>query len=397
MNQLLLKNLPLSGKKVLVRVDFNVPFANNTIGDDSRIQAALPTIQYILDHQGTVILMSHLGRPKGKKDPGFSLAPCAKRLSELLKKDVLMAPDCIGEEVEKMARGLTTGDILLLENLRFYDAEEHPDHDPEFAEKLAKLGDLYVNDAFGTAHRNHSSTATITQYFPSKAAAGFLMEKEIVFLSTILQNPKAPFFTILGGAKVDTKVGMIENILDKIDALFIGGAMSYTFLRAKGIPMGSSPIDELQTAKKILNQCKKKKVPLYLPEDIVIADSFKDTANTKIIDAKLGFSSPWQGMDIGPKTVASWEKKLKPAATIFWNGPVGVFEMPSFAKGTKAIATFLASLPATTIVGGGDSVAAITQLGLTNKFSHISTGGGASLEFLEQGTLPGIEALSLAN
>ncbi|HSX26318.1 MAG TPA: phosphoglycerate kinase [Chlamydiales bacterium] len=393
MAKLTLKDLSLKGKRVLMRVDFNVPMKEGKITDDSRIVAALPSIQYVLDHGASLVLMSHMGRPKGKPDPELSLAPCAKRLSELLKKPVAMAPDCVGPAVEKMASGLRPGQLLLLENLRFHAGEEEPEKDPSFVASLAKLGDLYVNDAFGTAHRAHASTALIAKYFPGKAAAGFLMEKEIAHLSPLLQHPKRPFYAIIGGAKVSTKIGVIKNLLRLIDGLFLGGGMTFTFLKSQSIPIGNSLFEEaeVETARALLAQNKDK---IHLPVDLVIADAFTNEAHRKTIAATAGIPPGWQGMDIGPKTVENWSQLLKKAATVFWNGPVGVFEMPHFAKGTQALAQTLAHTKAETIIGGGDSVAAIQQMGLADQFTHLSTGGGASLEYLEFGHLPGIDALS---
>lgn len=387
MKKLTLKDLPLKGKRVLMRVDFNVPIESGKITDDSRIQASLPSIEYILKQGASLILMSHLGRPKGK-DPTLSLTPCAKRLSELLKKPVQMAPDCVGPQVEKMAICLNPGEVLLLENLRFHLGEEAPEKDPEFVAKLAKLGDCYVNDAFGTAHRAHASTALIAKYFPKKAAMGFLMQKEIEELSPLLKNPARPFYAIIGGAKISSKIGVIKKLLERVDGLFIGGAMAFTFLRAKGIEVGNSLCEDPVHVRDL---------PLgkiHLPVDLVIADEFSKTANKKTITVSDGIPPGWQGMDIGPKTAVEWAKFLNQAATVFWNGPLGVFEIPPFAKGTEAIARVLANGPAKTIIGGGDSIAAVQQMGLADRFAHLSTGGGASLEFLEHGHLPGIEALS---
>lgn len=390
-----LENLPIKkGTKVLIRVDFNVPLdKGGQITDDTRIRASLPTINYVLKKEGCPILMSHLGRPEGKANSAFSLKPCAARLSELLKKEVLMAPDCIGEKVEKMAKDLKPEKILMLENLRFYPAEEKPESDPQFAKKLATLGDVYINDAFGTAHRAHSSTATIAHYFPERKAAGFLMQKEIDFLGRALSHPKRPFYALIGGAKVSSKLGVLRSLLSKVDALFIGGGMAYTFLKAKGFDIGNSLCENelVPEAKEILNNSK---VPIFLPKDLVVADSFSNEANRKVVEASHDIPKGWQGMDIGPITCEEWKKELKKAQMIFWNGPLGVFEMPHFAKGTEFIARALAETSATTIIGGGDSVAAINQLGLTEKFTHISTGGGATLEYIEHGHLPGIEALN---
>lgn len=393
MSKLTIKDIPLKGKRVLMRVDFNVPVKGGKITDDSRIKASLPSIKYVLDHGGSLILMSHLGRPKAKPEPEFSLAPCAKRLSELIKKPVAMAPDCIGPQVEKMASQLKPGDVLLLENLRFHEGEETPEKDPHFVKALAKLGDVYVNDAFGTAHRAHASTAAIAKYFPGKAAAGFLMEKEISYLSSLIQKPKRPFFAIIGGAKISTKIGVIQNLLKLVDGLFIGGGMTFTFLKAKGIEIGSSIFEEseIETARGILKQNQKK---LHLPSDVVIANAFSNDAEHKVIFCKDGIPSGWQGLDIGPETIRNWSDSMKKAVSVFWNGPLGAFEMPNFANGTRQIAEALAHSSAETIVGGGDSVAAVQQMGLGDKFTYLSTGGGASLEFLEFGHLPGIDALS---
>jgi phosphoglycerate kinase len=396
MHKLSIKDYPIQGKRVLMRVDFNVPMnKDGTIADDSRIQASLDSIKYILSQNCSLILMSHLGKPKGK-NVEFSLLPCGQRLSKLLGKEVKIAPDCIGPEVEKMAKALKPQEILLLENLRFYEAEEKPEKDPSFAKKLASLGDIYVNDAFGTAHRKHSSTYTIAQYFPNRALAGLLLEKEVTYLSLCLKNPKRPFFAIIGGSKISTKTGVIINLIDKVDELFIGGGMFYTFAKASGITIGNSICedDQIETAKKIMVKCKEKNVPLNLPLDLKIADNFSNDAKVKVISSMDNFSTPWQGMDIGPKTIASWTKKISAAATIFWNGPLGVFELPNFAEGTKQIAKALSLSSAITIVGGGDSIAAINSLNLASKFTHLSTGGGASLEFIEQGTLPGVEVLT---
>lgn len=378
MTKLGLKDLSLKGKRVLMRVDFNVPLQDGKITDDSRIQASLPSIQYILDQGATLILMSHLGRPKDPKinDPEFSLAPCAKRLSELIKKPVPLATDY---------NNIPKSEVVLLENLRYNPGEENGD--PEFAKQLAKLGDVYVNDAFGTAHRAHASTALIAKYFPLQSAAGFLMEKEIENLSPLIQNPKRPFYAIIGGAKISTKIGVIKNLLKLVDGLFIGGGMTFSFMKAKGLPIGDSKSEEID--KELLNSKK-----IHLPIDLVIADRFDASGNQKIVLTEEGIPPGWQGMDIGPETVKKWSLLLKDGATIFWNGPLGVFEMPNFAKGTQEIAKILAESKAKTIVGGGDSVAAVQQMGLGSRFAHLSTGGGASLEFIEFGHLPGIDALT---
>lgn len=394
-DKLTLKDLFLKGKRVLMRVDFNVPLSQEgKITDDSRIVAALPSIEYVLAHGASLILMSHLGRPKPKPDPQFSLAPVAKRLAELLHKPVPIAPDCVGPEVEKMASALRPGQVLMLENVRFHIGEEEPEKDPSFVDQLAELGDLYVNDAFGTAHRAHASTALIAKHFPGKAAAGFLMEKELSFLYPLLQSPRHPFYAIIGGAKVSTKTGVIHNLLKRVDSLFLGGGMTFTFLKAEGIEIGSSLFEEgeVNGAKQILQNAKS----IHLPTDLVIADAFSNDAKWKVIKSRAGIPQGWQGMDIGPETIHEWSRLLQKASTVFWNGPLGVFEMPHFAKGTFEIATSLANSKAEVIVGGGDSVAAIQQMGLGEKFAHLSTGGGAALEFLEFGHLPGIDALSPA-
>lgn len=395
MEKLSLRDLSLKDKRVLMRVDFNVPLTNEgTILDDSRIKAAIPSIEYILDQGASLVLISHLGRPK-TIDPKLSLAPCAHRLSELLQKPVQFSPDCIGRDTTRMVENLKTGQILLLENLRFHSGEEQPETEASFVSSLAKLGNVYVNDAFGTAHRAHASTALIAKYFPGKAAAGFLMEKEISFLTSLIENPKRPFYAIIGGAKISTKIGVIQKLLKFVDGIFLGGGMSYTFLKVKGFEIGDSLFDpdELKTASEILNSSKS----IYLPQDLIIADHFSQESSRKIVPVEAGIPKGWQGMDMGPKTIENWASLLADAATIFWNGPLGVFEIPPFAAGTQSLARILSSSSADVIIGGGETVAAIEQLGLKNNFTHISTGGGASLEFLEFGHLPGIDALSNKN
>lgn len=392
MRKLSLKDLHLKKSRVLLRVDFNVPMdKEGHITDDSRIRASLKTIQYLLNGGASIVIMSHLGRPKGK-DPKLSLAPCAKRLSELLGKPVAMAPDCVGSQVEKMAHDLSPGQILMLENLRFHEGEEEPEKQPEFVASLARLGGLYVNDAFGTAHRAHASTALIAKFFPGKAAAGFLMEEEILALSPLLNHPPRPFSAIIGGAKVSTKAGVLHHLLELVDTLYIGGGMAFTFLKALGFQIGSSICEEaeIKTAKEILEKSKK----ICLPLDVVIADSFGEESQKKTVLVGEGIPSGWQGMDIGPKTIELWSSSLQNNATVFWNGPLGVFEFPSFMNGTRAIAAALLQSKAQVIIGGGDSIAAIQKLDLPGRFSHLSTGGGASLEFLEYGHLPGVDALS---
>lgn len=390
-----LVDLPAEGKKVLIRVDFNVPIKDGVIKDDTRIRAALPTIQYLLDHGASVILMSHLGRPRGESVEEFSLSPVAKRLSNLLAKPVQMAPDCIGSKVEKMAEKLKPGEVLLLENLRFHGAEENPDSDPTFAKNLAELGDLYVNDAFGTCHRTHSSIVPIAKYFAGSSAPGFLLEKEIDFLGRALTKPEHPFYAIIGGAKVSSKLGVLQSLLEKVDALFIGGGMAYTFLSAQGIPIGDSLFEKelIANAKDFLEIAREKKIPIFLPKDFVIAKEFSNDSETKIVLTEDGIPTGWQGLDIGPITRGDWARTLANAKLIFWNGPLGVSEFSNFAEGTHCIAETLADSKAKTIVGGGDSIAAINQLKIADRFSHVSTGGGASLKYIKNGHLPGIDAI----
>lgn len=387
-------DLDLRGKRVLIRVDFNVPIdADGHILDDTRIRASLPTIQKVIQSKGIAILISHLGRPKGKMAE-YSLKPCAKRLSELLHQDVLMAPDTIGEDVKALISSMKPGDVCLLENVRFYPAEEHPELDPSFAKKLAELGDIYINDAFGCAHRAHSSTTLIASSFPGKKAPGYLLEKELLFLGKTFLKPEHPFYAIIGGAKVSTKIAVLQSLLSKVDALFIGGAMAYTFFKAQGKTIGDSKFEEemVPIAKALLDTCREKNIPLYLPVDTVVTTHFDNQSPFKTVEGNI--PDGYQGMDIGKKTIADWEKKLKGAKTIFWNGPVGVFEFSHFAKGTLSIAKTVASLKdVTTIAGGGETVAAIQQANLSELFSHISTGGGATLEYIEHGTLPGVDAL----
>jgi len=377
-----------SGKRALVRCDFNVPLdANLHITDDTRIRAAIPTIKYLMEHGAAVVLCSHLGRPKGVTE-GLRLNPVAKRLGELLGKPVKKLDDCIGPAVEAAVAASKPGDVLLLENLRFYAEEEK--NNPEFAQKLAKLANVYANDAFGTAHRAHASTAGVAAYLP--AVAGFLLEKEIKFLGEAVQSPKRPFVAILGGAKISDKIAVIENLLSKADTLLIGGGMANTFLKAKGYQMGDSLVEEgsVQLAGELI---KKGGSKLVLPVDVVIADAFAAEAKSKVVSAD-GVQAGWRVLDIGPKTAELFAKKIASAKTVVWNGPMGVFEFPPFAKGTFAVANALADSKAMTIIGGGDSVAAVEQSGLAERITHISTGGGASLEFLEGKELPGIAALN---
>lgn len=396
----MIQDLPLAGKKVIIRVDFNVPLnKDGSIADDTRIRESLPTIQKALQEGASVILMSHLGRPQSKQDVQFSLGICAKKLSQLIAAPVFFATDCIGKEVDKMIQELKGGQVLLLENLRFYPAEENPSLDPNFARELAKGIDYYVNDAFAAAHRAHSSISVIEQYFPGRAAMGLLMEKEMRYLQPLLENPKHPFYVIIGGAKVSSKLGVLKSLLRHVDAFFIGGGMGLTFLKALGLETGASNVEAtlLDEARNFMHAAKEKGVSLYLPIDLVIADQFRSDATFKTLTLPEPIPAGWMGMDIGPATVQLWSEQLKQASTIFWNGPLGVFEFPPFARGTQRIANCLAGLNAITIIGGGDSVAAIQGINLTGKFTHLSTGGGASLEFLEKGHLPGIDALTDKN
>ena len=392
MNKLTVKDLDVKGKRVFVRVDFNVPMdENQNITDDKRIRAALPTIQYLIDQGARVILASHLGRPKDQPEDKFRMDPVAKRLAELLGKEVTKVDDCIGPEVETAVAGLKDGDVLLLENVRFYPGEKK--NDPEFAKNLAGLAEIYVNDAFGAAHRAHASTAGIAQYLP--AAAGFLLQKEIEVMGKALNDPERPFVAILGGAKVADKIGVINNLLQKVDTLSIGGGMAYTFLKAQGYEIGTSLLDadSLTLAKELMEAAKERGVKFLLPVDIVIADRFAADAAYEVVPADQ-MRAGWMGMDIGPQTVELFSQEIKTAKTVVWNGPMGVFEMPNFAKGTQAVAQVMADSDAITIIGGGDSAAAVEQAGLADKLSHVSTGGGASLEFLEGKALPGVEALN---
>lgn len=397
MEKLTIKDLPISGKKIVMRVDYNVPLnKDGTIADDTRIRESLPTLQYALEQGAGIILMSHRGRPKSKQEVQYSLGICAKRLSQLISAPVFFAADCLGKETEKMVADLKGGQVLLLENLRYYPAEENPATDLNFSKALASYGDFYVNDAFGTAHRAHSSTAEIAKYFPGKAAMGFLIQKEINHLSPLLHHPSHPFLVLIGGSKVSSKIGVLKALLNKVDAFYIGGAMAFTFLKAQGYEIGSSLFEEtsLLEAQNLLSDCKSRNIALQLPQDVVMADGFRNDATFKTIAISEGIPPGWMGMDIGPETVKSWTADFQKASTLFWNGPMGVFEFPHFARGTNEMTKALSQLSATTVVGGGDSVAAINQLGLADQFTHVSTGGGASLEYLELGHLPGIDALS---
>jgi len=388
MNKKTVRDVDLHGRRALVRVDFNVPLKDGQVTDDTRIRASLPTIQYLVDKGAKVILMSHLGRPKGKPTPEFSLRPVAEHLSKLLGKPVSFAADCVGPAAEDAVRALKAGDVLLLENLRFHAEEEA--NDPAFAQKLAALGDLYVNDAFGSAHRAHASTEGVARYLP--AVGGFLMERELEYLGRALENPRRPFVAILGGAKISDKIKVIENLLGKVDRLLIGGGMANTFLKAQGLAVGDSLVEDgsLDVARQLMAQAGDK---LLLPSDAVVADALDANARAQVVPVNA-VPSGWRILDIGPDTVRRYRAALSGARTVVWNGPMGVFEFPRFAEGTYAIARALAELPdATTVIGGGDSAAAVEQSGVADRMTHISTGGGASLEFLEGRVLPGVAAL----
>jgi phosphoglycerate kinase len=397
MDKLVVDDLEVTGKKVLVRVDFNVPLnAQKQITDDTRIQAALPTLNTLLDRGAALIIMSHLGRPKGQMKPDLSLAPCGQRLSELLERPVILATGCVDQETHARAAQLQAGEVMLLENLRFHAAEEDPESDPSFAAALASLGDIYVNDAFGTAHRRHSSTAVIAEHFPQTSAAGYLLQREIEYLDGALKSPQRPFWAILGGAKVSSKLGVIHSLLDKVDGLIIGGAMAFTFLKAQGYAVGESLWEPslLDDASSVLRRCQEEEIPLLLPSDFLCARQLSAEAKPQVYQISDGIPEGKAGFDIGPDAVARIQSHLQTAQTVLWNGPLGVFEFPPFARGTLNTAQTLAELRATTIVGGGDSVAAVKQAKLEREFSHLSTGGGAALEYIELGMLPGIEALS---
>jgi phosphoglycerate kinase len=395
MKKLSIRDCDVKGRRVLARVDFNVPLdSDRSITDDTRIQEALPTIRDIVDRGGRLILMSHLGRPRGQRDVGLSLAPVAHRLAELVKNPLRFANDCVGEDVRQKVAALRDGEILLLENLRFHAGEE--ENDPAFARELAELGDIYVNDAFGTAHRAHASTVGVAEYIPVRAA-GFLMEKELKALGDALHNPSRPFVAILGGAKIAGKIDLIKSLLDRVDVLLVGGGMMYTFFKASGLEIGKSIVDEkyLPMCKELLARTRPGRSRLLLPVDTIVAEAIEDNAPARDVSI-ADIPEDWVGVDIGPKTVDLFKAQILNARTVFWNGPMGVFEKPSFAEGTKAVARAIADATdrgATTIAGGGDSVAAINLMGIANRFTHISTGGGASLEFMEGRSLPGVEAL----
>lgn len=386
-----IREADLKNKRVLIRVDFNVPLKEGKVTDATRIVAALPTINYILSQPGTsLVVMSHFGRPKGKKNPDFSMVPVGKKFEELLGRPVKVAPDVIGDEVKKEVASLKAGEVLLLENCRFYPDEEA--NNPEFAKELASYGDLYVNDAFGTAHRAHASTEGVSHYLPSYA--GFLIEKEVKFMAPLLENPAKPFVAIIGGSKVSSKISVLESLVKTCDTIVIGGGMAYTFLKVLGHQIGKSLVEDdyIETAKNFLAAAKAKGVKVILPVDHICAENFAEDAAPITVDA-TDIPENLMGMDIGPKTTKMIVDELANAKSVVWNGPMGVFEFASFAKGTEDVAKALAASNATTVVGGGDSVAAINKFGLAEKISHVSTGGGASLEFLEGKTLPGIKAL----
>jgi len=413
-NKKTVRDVDLKGKKVLMRVDFNVPLKDGKVDDDTRITSALKTINYVLDQGASLVLMSHLGRPKGKPDAQFSLKPAADRLSELLGRPVAFASDCVGPQVKAQADAMKPGDVLLLENLRFHAEEEGKAKladdatdeqkaaakaemkakQKEFARQLSELGEVYVDDAFGTAHRAHASMAVVTQFFKENVA-GFLLELEIEYLGNAVANPKRPFVAIIGGAKISGKIDVIKNLLSKVDALLIGGGMAYTFYKAEGVNIGKSLLEEdkVELAKEILAQAKKQNVKLLLPVDNIVADAFSADAKTKTVD-KDGIEDGWMALDIGPKTAALYAEVVAGAKTVVWNGPMGCFEMAPFASGTYAVAEALAKADCVSIIGGGDSVSAVQKAGLADQMTHISTGGGASLEFLEGKALPGVMALT---
>jgi phosphoglycerate kinase len=397
MNKQTVKDVDLKGKRVLMRVDFNVPLDGSVVTDDTRIRAALPTIEYILGQGASLVLMSHCGRPKGEKKPEFSLKPAADRLEELIESKVTLAPDCIGAEVLGLVDGLAAGEVLVLENVRFYKEEEGkgctPEEQEAFAKQLAEFGDIYVNDAFGTAHRAHASTALVTAYF-EQSVAGLLMEKEIEYIGGTLAAPEKPFVAIIGGAKISGKIDVVTNLLDKCDAILIGGGMAYTFYRAMGKEIGGSlvELDKVELAGQIIKQAEAAGVKLMLPVDNIEADAFSADAEIKVVGDEI--DEGWMALDIGPETLKQYAAEVSGAKTVVWNGPMGCFEMAPFAAGTFGVCQAVADADCVSIIGGGDSVSAVNKSGLAEKMSHVSTGGGASLEFMEGKVLPGVAALS---
>jgi phosphoglycerate kinase len=396
MKKLSIRDVDVEGKRILTRVDFNVPLdSDKNITDETRIVESLPTIRSVVERGGRLILMSHLGRPRGKRDPELSLAPVAYRLAELVNAPLRFVEECVGEDVEERAQALRDGEILLLENLRYHAAEEQ--NDAAFARRLAALGEVYVNDAFGTAHRAHASTVGVTEFISTRAA-GLLMEKELAALGGALHDPAHPFVALLGGAKIDGKINLIKSLLDRVDVLLVGGGMMYTFIKSTGLEVGRSIADDqyLDLSKELLERTKKRKSRLLLPVDTIVAEEIDSDAPTREVST-ADIPEDWIGVDIGPRTVDLFKNEINKARTVFWNGPMGIFEKPSFAEGTKAMARAVADATgrgAKTIVGGGDSVAAINLMGIGDRFTHISTGGGASLEFMEGRVLPGVEALA---
>jgi phosphoglycerate kinase len=414
MNKKTINDINFQGKRVLMRVDFNVPLDGSAVSDDTRIRAALPSIQHVLDQGGSLVLMSHLGRPKGKANPEFSLKPAADRLSELLGKTITFAPDCVGDEVLAIVTAMQPGDVTVLENLRFHPEEEGKvkladdasddektaakaemkEKQAVFASQLAELGDVYVCDAFGTAHRAHASMAVVTKHFDN-CVAGFLLEKEIQYLGNAVQAPERPFIAIIGGAKISGKIGVLMNLADKVDTIIIGGGMVYTFYRAQGLPIGNSLVEEdkIPLAAETLTKLEASGVKVLLPVDHIIADAFSADANTCIV-GEDGIKDGWMALDIGPESIKLFAAEIAGAKTVVWNGPMGCFEMAPFAEGTMSLARAVADIDGVSIIGGGDSVSAVNKSGLADRMAHISTGGGASLEFLEGKMLPGIAALS---
>jgi 3-phosphoglycerate kinase len=392
MHKLFIEDLDVAGKRVLTRVDFNVPLdEKGRVADDTRLRASLPTINYIIGHGGKAVLMSHLGRPK-KVDDKLRMKPVGEALAAILGKPVKTLDDCVGPKVEAAVAAMKPGEVVLLENLRFHPEEEK--NDAAFSAALAKLGDVYVNDAFGSSHRAHASVVGVTEHI-ARCACGYLIRKEIEFLDDALREPQRPFVVILGGAKVSTKIAVIERLMEKADTFLIGGGMAYTFLKAQGREVGDSLLeaDKLDVAKEVLEKAAAKRITFMLPLDYVAADRFENEAHTKVVAAD-GIEPGWRGMDIGPKTIEAFGKVIAGAGTIFWNGPLGVFEMPKFARGTFEVARLVADSGAVSVVGGGDSVSALAKAGLAERITHISTGGGASMEYVEQGELPGINALT---